>query len=59
MGSSVVYCKECRACNWANKDKCVDCGGELEPTLAMVHAYYCGGEFKKKVDENKKEGEAK
>ena len=54
MGGSITYCKECKACNWAGREKCEVCGGELEPTLAQVHAYYCGSDpvFKKLLDEN-------
>lgn len=56
MSGSVTHCKECGACNWAGKDKCEACGGELEPTLAQVHAYYylTDPEFRKMVDENHK-----
>ena len=56
MSGSITYCKECKACNWAGKKKCSECGGELEPTLAEVHAYYCqtDPEFKKMVNENQK-----
>ena len=54
MGSSVTYCIECKSCNWAGKEKCEVCGGELEPTLAQVHAFYYteDPEFRKMVDEN-------
>ena len=52
MSGSVTYCTECRACNWAGKEKCEACGGELEPTLAEVHACYCATDpkFRKFVD---------
>ena len=40
MGTSVTYCKGCGACNWAFRECCEDCGGELEPTFRQVYAYY-------------------
>lgn len=56
MSGSVTYCKDCGACNWAGKEKCETCGGELEPTLRQVHAYYyqTDPKFKKMVDRNQK-----
>jgi len=53
VSGSVTYCKECGACNWAGKEKCEACGGELEPTLAEVYAYYytTDPEFRGFVDE--------
>jgi len=38
MSGSVTYCKKCGACNWAGKERCEVCGGELEPTLDQVFA---------------------
>ena len=57
MGSSVTYCKICKACNWAGKDKCTVCGGELEPTMAEVynHYYKTDPEFKVMADKNNDE----
>lgn len=56
MSGDVTYCIKCGACNWAGIDRCRVCGGELEPTLAQVHAFYyqTDTEFKKMVDENHK-----
>lgn len=53
MGSQITYCKECGAVNWAGVEKCEVCGGEVEPTLAEVHAYLYATdpEFKAFVDE--------
>lgn len=53
MGSQVTYCKDCGACNWAGKQRCEACGGELEPTLHEVFAFYyrIDEEFRKHVDE--------
>jgi hypothetical protein len=54
MSGDVTYCVNCGACNWAGKDKCRVCGGELELTLAQEYAYYChtDPEFRKMVDTN-------
>lgn len=54
MGTSVTYCTKCRACNWAGKDKCYVCSGELEPTFREVYNYYYQNdpEFRKMVDNN-------
>jgi len=44
MSTSVTYCTKCRACNWAGEEKCVVCGGELEPTFKEVYARIMAGE---------------
>ena len=61
MSGSVTYCIAYKACNWAGKEKCEVCGGELEPTLAQVHAFYCATdpEFKKFVNEERAKSERK
>ena len=40
MGTNVTRCIECCKWNWAGKEKCVVCGGELEPTFNEVYNYY-------------------
>lgn len=56
MGGSVTECLECGAMNWAGKEKCEVCGGELAPTLRQIHAtlYAIAPDFKKMVDERHK-----
>lgn len=58
MSTSVTYCKECGACNWAGEEKCTACGGELEPTFQDYYnqLYTTDPEFKKFVDEQKEGG---
>lgn len=38
MSGSVTYCYRCGKFEWANRDKCSHCGGQLAPTLREVHA---------------------
>jgi hypothetical protein len=54
VSGNVTYCKKCKSPNWAGKKRCEVCGGELEPTLHEVHAYYYNTypEFKEMVDKN-------
>ena len=52
MGTSVTYCTVCKACNWAGKEKCVVCGGELEPTFQQVYNYYMGNKDKEAKNGN-------
>jgi len=59
MSGSVTQCLECGAMNWAGKDKCRLCGGELAPTLAQVHRYVCSTDptFRKQIEEQRGKGE--
>ncbi len=57
MSGDVTPCLKCGAMNWAGKEKCDVCGGELAPTLSEVYAYMYAtdADFKKQVDEQRKQ----
>ena len=40
MGKNVTRCTKCGGWNWAYKEKCVVCGGKLEPTFSEVYNYF-------------------
>jgi len=53
MGTSVTRCTKCCRWNWAGKEKCVVCGGELEPTFRQVYDYYMGNKKEKETKNGK------
>lgn len=55
MSGSVTYCLECGANNWADSEKCSQCGGKLAPTLREALLYYTNPKFREMVDGEKKE----